>query len=277
MGFSYQSAIGELIYALVTYRPDISYSTIKMSQYSNNLARCHYIAIKNIFRYLRNTINIGLTYWRNAIHSDLPVINAPVPVTPHHEWQTNLDNSVHVSPLYGMIDSDWAADKTHHRSVTGFVYILAGATFLYKTRFQQTVAMSSTEAEFVAALDAGKMALYLLTLLDDLHIPQKHATLLYEDNMGAYKMVSAGQPTPRTCHIDIWYFALLDWVETDLLDIQHISTMLNSADILTKNTTRILFHQHADVLMGKMRPHYLQQIAQVFTRHIFLNNNHTRT
>ena len=140
----------------------------------------------------------------------------------------------------------------------GIVLRLAGGTILYKTKFQDTVAQSSTEAEFVAASDAGKMALYLRSLLHDLHIEQTAATLLYEDNLGAYKMASAGQPTPRTRHIDIRHFALLDWVERDLIEVSSISTSLNTADVLTKSTPRIIFHRHVDVILGKINPCVLQ-------------------
>ena len=163
-----------------------------------------------------------------------------------------------------MVDSDWAADGTHQQSVSGFIFLLAGAAVLYKTRFQTTIALSSTEAEFVAASDAGMMVLYLRLIFEDLHIDQREATLLYEDNIGALKMASAGQPTPCTRHIDICHFALLDWVEKDLIVLEHVSTTLNLADMLTKSTPRILFHRHADVLMGKLRPAYLSKIANCF-------------
>jgi hypothetical protein len=106
MGFSYRAAIGELIYALVTCRPDISYATIKLSQYSINPSACHYIAVKNIFRYLLTTKDQGLTYWRPQINSLLPDLPLPIPITPQHNWNVNLDSSIHISPLYGFSDSE---------------------------------------------------------------------------------------------------------------------------------------------------------------------------
>lgn len=163
-----------------------------------------------------------------------------------------------------MVDSDWAADCTHRRSVSSFVIVLAGAAGLYKTCFQTIIALSSIEAEFVAASDAGKMVLYLQSILGNLHINQREATLLYEYNMGAFKMVSAGQPTPRTRDIDICHFTHLDWVENDLIVLEHFLTTLNLANMLTKSTPHILFHRHADVLMGKLRPAYLSKIANSF-------------
>ena len=81
--------------------------------------------------------------------------------------------------------------------------MLAGAAIVYKTRFQSTVALSSTKAEFVAASDAGKLALYLHSILDKLGLDHNKAILLYEDNAGAFMMADARKPTQRTRHIDI--------------------------------------------------------------------------
>ena len=77
MKFNYRQAIGELIYAMVTCRPDISFPLIKLSQYSANPARMHYEAVINIFRYLNATIDDGLLYWRTSPMKDLP--DGPIP------------------------------------------------------------------------------------------------------------------------------------------------------------------------------------------------------
>ena len=118
------------------------------------------------------------------------------------------------------------------------------------------MALSSTEAEYGAAADDGKIALYLRSILHDLGISQDNATLLYEDNQGALLMANAGQPKKRTRHIDIRHFALQEWVERDLLVLSHIPTANNCADTLTKSNTRIIFHRHHDLrwfLLGRQR------------------------
>ncbi len=86
---------------------------------------------------------------------------------------------------------------------------LAGGTIAYKTKFQPTVAGSSTEAEFMAAYDAGKMILFVRSILWDLGIPQESATILYEDNDACTAIGNAQKPTPRTRHMDIKYFFAL--------------------------------------------------------------------
>ena len=131
-------------------------------------------------------------------------------------------------------------------------------------KIQKKVALSSTEAEFVAAADAGKYDLYLQSLLHNLREEQDSAVILYEDNVGAFLMADAGQPTPRTRHIAIKHFALLDWVENNLVCLQRIAASINSVDNMTKANPRILFHRHNDIIMGKISPSRFEKVSSCF-------------
>jgi hypothetical protein len=73
---------------------------------------------------------------------------------------------------------------------------------------------------------------------------------LYEDNDACTAMVNAQKPTPRTCHMDIKYFSLSEWVEPDLMLLERIDTLLNLADHFTKGFHTALFHRHADFILG---------------------------
>ena len=75
---------------------------------------------------------------------------------------------------------------------------IAGGTVLYKTKYQDTIATSSTEAEFTAACKAGKSILYVRSILDEIGLSQDEATPLFIDNNGALMMGNAQQPTRRT-------------------------------------------------------------------------------
>ena len=77
MKFSYKQSIGELLFAAITCRPDIMYAVINLSQYSNAPAEIHFLAVKNIFRYLRATIDDGLHYWRDGVRNILPAVATP--------------------------------------------------------------------------------------------------------------------------------------------------------------------------------------------------------
>jgi hypothetical protein len=108
----------------------------------------------------------------------------------------------------------------------------------------------------MATCDTGKMILFVQSILWDLDIPQEAATLLYEDNNGCAAMKNAQKPTPCTRHIDIKYFSLCEWVERNLLLLDCINTSINMADHLMKALTPILFHRHADFLLGHVPPQY---------------------
>ena len=137
----------------------------------------------------------------------------------------------------------------------------------YKTKLQPTVAQSSTEAEFMQATDAGRISLFIRSILWDLNIPQEAATILYEDNDGATAMANAGKPTPRSRHIDVKFYVIQEWVERDLMKLERIDTAVNMADHFTKPLPRILFYRHRDFYMGHVPPTYsprYNEVARVY-------------
>jgi hypothetical protein len=160
------------------------------------------------------------------------------------------------SVLHAYADSDWASCVKTRRSFGGSCIRLAGGTIAYKAKFHPTVAGSSTEAEFMAAYDTGKMILFVRSILWDLGIPQEAATVLYEDNDACTAMGNAQKPTPHTRHIDIKYFSICEWIECDLMILERIDTKINMSDHFTKGLSRALFHRHADYLLGHVPPRY---------------------
>lgn len=122
----------------------------------------------------------------------------------------------------------------------------------YKTRYQKTVANSSSEAELMSASKEGKTVLYIRSVLDEILVLQRDATVLFKDNLGTVNMSHADHPTKWARHMDIKFFSLLDWVESDLLLLEPIEMAKNHSDLMTKSLRRILFHHHVDVLMGRI-------------------------
>ena len=99
----------------------------------------------------------GLIYWRKQQPLDLPIINITECKSDNNYTEDDIHKRTQTlhDTLFGAVNSDYAGDITHRRSVTGIVLRLAGGTIFYKTKFQDTVALSSTEAEFTAAVEAG--------------------------------------------------------------------------------------------------------------------------
>jgi len=254
MGFNYRQVIGEVIFPMMKCRPEIAPHAIKLSQYMENPATEHYQAIRDLVAYLAATINDGIYYWRKKPVMELPI--GPMP-TLHNDNYIMPDNTPQEDALYGYVDSDWGADSNHRKSISGIILMYAGGVVGYRCKYQDVIAHSSTEAEFTAACDAGKMILFFRSILEDLGFEQNNATVLYEDNNGALLMANAQQPTRRTRHMDIKKFALLDWVERDLMLLKTIKTAENAADGMTKALSRQLFNRHADTIMGRRIPEYV--------------------
>ena len=103
--FRYQGAIGELIWAMITCCPEISFPVIKLSQFSTHPAALHYQAVKRVFKYLAGTLDPhGLTYWRPSSHPDLPCIFPPSrlanPADQHLHHHDVSDASERYSPFF---------------------------------------------------------------------------------------------------------------------------------------------------------------------------------
>jgi hypothetical protein len=140
------------------------------------------------------------------------------------------------------------------RSVTGFVFCLAGGAIAYKSKLQSTVSTSSTEAEFIAAVHSAKTAKYLRLVLSDLGYLQHSATVLHVDNLAAVNMINDNRPTPRARHIDIQHFAIQEWRARSIIVVSHLAGILNPADQATKPLGSQLHGRHARRCMGHFGP-----------------------
>lgn len=138
MNYPYRELIGALMYLLVASRPDIANTVSRLAQFTSKPRKCHWIAAKRVLRYLAGTAEIGLVYSRT----------------------NNL--------LFGYANADWGGCTIDRRSYTGYVFLLSGAAITWKSQKQRTVALSSTEAEYISLAEAAKEALYLRNLLHEL-------------------------------------------------------------------------------------------------------------
>ena len=182
---------------------------------------------KHTLKYLYSTKDDGLNFWRTASRDEFPE-------GPRHKINSNkqdllMDNQpeydAHI--LHAYADLDWASCVKTRRSFGGTCIRLAGCTIAYKCKFHPTVVGSLMEVEFMAAYDTGKMILFVRSILWDSWIPQEEATVLYEDNDACTAMGNAQKPTPCTWHIDNKYFSVCEWIERNLMILEHIDTTIN--------------------------------------------------
>jgi hypothetical protein len=247
MKFSYRQLLGELIYAYTLVRVDIGFAVCFLACFSQHPHRDHYIALKNIARYLRRTHDWGIIYWRPTSVPSLPDVPFTKPsIDPDLPPFPSLPND----SLVGFVDASHAACLKTRRSITGIAFCFGGSAIAYKSKVQPVVATSSTEAEFYAAVVAAKMAKYFRSILTELGFEPSSPTPLFEDNEAAIAMINESRPTPRVRHLDTQYFAIQEWQRAGSIQMFHIPGVLNPADQQTKPLASRLHNRHVRRIMG---------------------------
>lgn len=199
----YQQLLGSLMYLSVLTRPDITFAVNFLSQFNNCYTESHWKSAKRILRYLKGTKSLCLEY--------------------------KNDNS----NLMGFVDSDFANNTCDRRSYTGFVFKLAGGAVSWECKKQTTVALSSTEAEYMAVTEASKEAIHFRNLLSDV-LGIFECITLYNDNQSAQKLAMNPICHKRSKHIDIRYHFIREAVSNKLVNLKYLSTNEMPADVLTK-------------------------------------------
>jgi hypothetical protein len=133
----------------------------------------------------------------------------------------------------GYADADYAGDLDSRRSTTGYVFILNGAAISWSSRLQPTVAVSTAEAEYMAAAFAVKEALWLRKLLADLGMGT-NPVKIYGDNQSALKLIKHPIASLRSKHIDVIYHFARERAARGEVKFQYIPTDDMVADIMTK-------------------------------------------
>ena len=139
------------------------------------------------------------------------------------------------------MDADWAGDKIDRNSTSGYVFMLGDSSIAWSSRKQATVAMSSTEAEYVAASHACKELLWLRQLLQDMNVFMGDPTIVYEDNQGCIRLVESDHCCARTKHIDVCHHQLHDMQEKGIIRVEYCPTENMIVDILTKRLDKETF------------------------------------
>jgi hypothetical protein len=180
---------------MITVRPELSFPIVKLSQFSSQPATVHYDAVYGIFQFLYNTRQDGLAYTRTTtLHDDKNSLPPPLRSFPANRKEYHNLQLSHHYILTGYIDSNWAMDSRHLRSISGMVFLLTGAAVAWKTRVQPTASLSKTEAEFLSASDCGRLGLHLQLVLHEMHSHQQHATAICDDNIACISVSQSSHP-----------------------------------------------------------------------------------
>ena len=211
----YRRIVGALRY-LVNTRPDIAYAVGYVSRFMEKPTTEHLVAVKRVLRYVAGTVNFGCHYGRKKGGSD----------------------------LVGYSDSDLAGDVDTRKSTTGVLFFLGGNLVTWQSQKQKVVALSSCEAEYIAATTATCQGVWLARLLAELKGEEETGTITLKiDNQSAIQLSKNPVFHDRSKHIDTKYHFIRQCIEENRVRVEPIDTNNQLADILTKALGRERFIQ----------------------------------
>ncbi|KAH9752684.1 hypothetical protein KPL71_014795 [Citrus sinensis] len=215
----YANSVGCLMYAMVLTRPDLSYAVSLVSRFMSNPGKEHWRAVKWILRYLKGITRYGLLYGGERANYNL---------------------------VEGSVDSDYAGDLDNRRSLTGFLFTLNNCTISWKASLQSVVALSTTEAEYTAAVEAFKEAIWLRGMINELGYQQTSIPILC-DSQSAISLSKNQVHHEKTKHIDIKLHFIRLEVSKGTVKLVKVHTTNNVADMLTKPVPMAKFEHCLDL------------------------------
>jgi KUP system potassium uptake protein len=231
----YLAIYGSILYGTVHTRPDTAKAMTILGRYMHSPSATHLAALKRVMRYVSKTVDYGLEY--NKKDWFLP--NSTSPISPFS--------------LINMTDSDWAGDKDKRLSTTGTVTFLCGAPISWRSATQKLQALSSAEAEYIAACEGAKDVLYSRGILKsvDFH-PRIEATPMYIDNSAAIAIMSNSGINSRTKHIDLRHHFVRELVSRGDVAPIKVASADNVSDVLTKAVDKATFQRLTPYLIRKV-------------------------
>ena len=160
------------MWAAVATWPDLAFTVSLLSQFLENPGEIHWNAVKRVLKYLKGMKDYKLTLGRN------------------HEG------------LVGYVDADWAS-QDHRHSISAYIFQIDGGSISWSCQKQTIVALSTTEAEFIALTHGTKEALWMLHFITEVFQPLKFLIKLYSDNQSAITIAHGNQQHSWTKHFDI--------------------------------------------------------------------------
>lgn len=203
--FPYRQAVGSLLFLSQVTRPDIAYSVNYASRFLSNPLKAHWNLVKRIIRYIKKTINYGL-YFNNNINLTLEIYS----------------------------DADYAGCVQTRRSTSGYLFKIGSSVISWTSQRQNSVSLSSTEAEYIAASEAIKGIIWIIQLIYSITFGKEIQPTLYIDNQSAIRLIKNPEFHKRTKHIDVRYHFIREKFEDNIFSLEFVGTEDQLADILTK-------------------------------------------
>ena len=219
----YRSILGSIMYLMLCTRPDLAYPVGALSKFSSHPTEMHMNAAKRLLRYISKTKNHGLHF------GPFDYNTSPTP--------------------FVFSDADWTGDKSTRRSTGAYVCTSstnqangAHTAISLSSKQQSSVALSSTEAEYMALTQACKEALWVkrfMAEIEDMSGQKKEKPVtIFADNQGSMALAKNPEFHSRTKHISIQKHFIREKVEQEAVRLEYLPTGDMMADLLTKALPR---------------------------------------
>ena len=218
----YANLLGKLMYAQVGTRFNISNAVKNLSRFQKNPGLIHWRALLHLLGYLKSTAHYKITYRP-----------PPKGVTPD-EW---------IKPI-GFVDANYAAYKDTRKSTSGFVFTMAGSPVSWRSKQQATVALSTTEAKYIALSRAAQQAQWMHSWCEEIGYPQSEPATLKGDNLGSIHLTKNTKEHHKIKHINIRHHYLRELATEGKIEVTVIRGVENLADIFTKPLPKETFRKH---------------------------------
>lgn len=213
----YRELVGSLLWTSLVCHPEVALAASHLTRFNANPGRPHWEAAKRALRFLKGMKDHSLT-----LGGDPPNATALV--------------------MYS--DADWGENIDDRRSTSGYVAFLGNTPISWSSKKQTTVALSSTEAEYMAAAYAARHAVWLRNLLDEVGVgTRSRPTPFFLDNKGSIDLTKDSRHHQRTKHIDIAHHFVRERVESGCFQVTHCPSSEMLADGFTKALPRPAFER----------------------------------
>lgn len=200
----YQSLFGSLGWIASTPRPDIAYAVLQLGRFNSGWTSSHWMAAKHVLHYLQGTQDLSITYSKGEF-----------------------------SPK-SYSDSDFSQCPTTRCSVSGSVVMMANRAVSWRSERQSVVALSTNEAEYMAAAECAKHVSWMRSFLFDIIHGVTGDIPFFVDNTSAIATAVGDSINRRSKHIDRRFHFIQEQSQAGLIKIHHIPTEEMLADHLTE-------------------------------------------
>mgnify|MGYP001093116649 FL=1 len=229
---SYLGAIGTLLYLAQCTRPDISFAVNCLARHSNEPTCRHWTGIKDIFHYLKGTTDMGLFY---------PFVSS---------GSSSIDPRNNAT-LVGYADAGFLSDPHKGRSQSGYVFTIGNTAISWRSRKQTLVATSTNHSELLALYEATRECVWLRAVIGhirstcDLAYDHDEPVVIYEDNTAVIDQAKHGYiKGDATKHISPKLFFTHEQQALQRIEVKHIGSENNHADLFTKSLPKYSFQKH---------------------------------